>query len=153
MIRSCFFFLLIFSSVSSFADVRLPSVIGDHMVLQQNTTVKIWGWSDVNEKIRLKTGWDTSTYTATASPNAKWSIELKTPVAGGPYKITINGRNTIIIDDVLIGEVWLCSGQSNMEMSASWGLKQFEPDVAAATNKTSGSFIFQELPRHFRRKI
>jgi sialate O-acetylesterase len=133
-----------FSSIFSFADVRLPSVIGDHMVLQQNTTVKIWGWGDVNEKIKLKAGWDTATYTATASPNAKWSIELKTPVAGGPYKITINGRNTIIIDDVLIGEVWLCSGQSNMEMSASWGLKQFEPDVAAATNK---SIRFFHVPR------
>jgi sialate O-acetylesterase len=144
MIRSCFFFLLIFSSLSSFADVRLPSVIGDHMVLQQNTTVKIWGWGDVNEKIKLKAGWDTSTYTATASPNAKWSIELKTPVAGGPYKITINARNAIIIDDVLIGEVWLCSGQSNMEMSASWGLKQFEPDVAAATNK---NIRFFHIPR------
>ena len=71
-------------------------------------------------------------------------IQLKTPVAGGPYKITINGRNSIVIDDVLIGEVWLCSGQSNMEMSVSWGIKKYEPDVAAATNK---SIHFFHIPR------
>lgn len=132
-----FFFLpLIILSYQAFADVRLPAVIGDHMVLQQNSTVKIWGWCDPQEKISLKTGWDTITYTATGGSDAKFSVELKTPSAGGPYKITINGRNSIVIDDVLIGEVWLCSGQSNMEMSVSWGVKQYEPDVQAATNKS-----------------
>ena len=131
--------LLLFSScifLFAFADVSLPAIIGDHMVLQQNSLIKIWGWGDVGEKINLKADWDTTTYTTTASPNANWNLQIKTPVAGGPYKITINGRNTIVVDDVLIGEVWLCSGQSNMEMSVGTRLKQFEPDVAAATNKS-----------------
>jgi len=128
LILLCFYF-------SATATIRLPAIIGDHMVLQRNSTVKIWGWCDATEKIKLNTAWDTTTYNATGGSNAKWMIELKTPSAGGPYKITITGSNTIVIDDVLIGEVWLCSGQSNMEMSVSWGLKQYEPEVAAATNK------------------
>lgn len=128
----------------AFADIRLPAIIGDHMVLQQNSIVKIWGWGDATEKVRLKAAWDTTTYTTTTGSNAKWMIQLKTPVAGGPYKITINGRNSIVIDDVLIGEVWLCSGQSNMEMNVSWGIKKYEPDVVAATNK---SIHFFHIPR------
>jgi sialate O-acetylesterase len=134
--KKLFFLLLIVSSLQAFADVRLPAIISDHMVLQQNSTIKIWGWCDPQEKISLKTGWDTITYNATGGPDAKFSIQLKTPSAGGPYKISINGRNSLVIDDVLIGEVWLCSGQSNMEMSVSWGAKKYEPDVQAATNKS-----------------
>ncbi len=136
------FFLFLSASLS--AQVRLPAIIGDHMVLQQNSTAKIWGWCDVGEKITLKTDWDTTNYTITGTPEANWSVAIKTPAAGGPYKITINGKNNIVIDDVLIGEVWLCSGQSNMEMSASWGLKQFDADVAAANNK---NIRFFHVPR------
>lgn len=127
---------LLLLSISLSAQLRLPAILGDHMVLQQNSTAKIWGWCDVGEKIKLKTGWDTTTYEVTGTPDANWSIGIKTPGAGGPYKISIQGNTTIVIDDVLIGEVWLCSGQSNMEMSASWsGLKKFDADVAAANNK------------------
>lgn len=140
-----FFILILFSfSTSAFADVRLPAIIGDHMVLQQNSTVKIWGWSDVLENIKLSTTWDTITYATTATPGAQWSMQIKTPAAGGPYKVTINGRNRIVIDDVLIGEVWVCSGQSNMEMSVGSLVKRYEPDVAAATNK---NIRFFHVPR------
>lgn len=131
-------------SVRLCAQVRLPAIIGDHMVLQQNSTAKIWGWCDVEEKIKLKADWDTTTYTATGTPDANWSIDIKTPAAGGPYKISISGKNSIVVDDVVIGEVWLCSGQSNMEMSAAWGLKQYDQDVATATNK---SIRFFHIPR------
>lgn len=129
--------ILVFLSLtfSVCADVRLPAIISDHMVLQQNTTVKIWGWSEVRENITLTTTWDTITYATTGTGNAKWSMEIKTPSAGGPYTIIISGRNRIVIDDVLIGEVWVCSGQSNMEMSASWpGMDKYDSDVSAATN-------------------
>src|SRR5215831_15214275 len=108
----------LFLSISLLANIRLPALIGSHMVLQQRSEVTIWGWSDVSEKIKLKAGWDTTTFTATGSTLAKWEIKIKTPGAGGPYKITIDGNNNkIILDDVMIGEVWICSGQSNMEMS------------------------------------
>ena len=109
----------------AFADVRLPAIIGSHMVLQQKSQVKIWGWCDPTEKIKISANWDTVTYNTTGSDHAKWSIEIKTPTSGGPFKITINGNNTIVLEDVMIGEVWVCSGQSNMEMHFNWGLKQY----------------------------
>ena len=76
--KKLFFLLLMVCSLQAFADVRLPAIIGDHMVLQQYSTVKIWGWCDPQEKISLKAGWDTATYTATGGPDAKFSIQLKT---------------------------------------------------------------------------
>ena len=109
------FFLLSYTSL--WANIRVPAVIGSHMVLQQKSEVRIWGWCDVSEQVKLKANWDTSTYTTTGSTSAKWEIKISTPDAGGPYQIAIQGNNRIILDDVLIGEVWICSGQSNMEMS------------------------------------
>lgn len=130
----CLSMLFMSLGFAALADVRLPAIIGDHMVLQQNSTVKLWGWSEIRESIKISTTWDTTTYTVLGNGSAKWVAQIKTPAGGGPYKITIAGRNTIVIDDVLIGEVWVCSGQSNMEMSATWGMKQYDADVAAATN-------------------
>jgi sialate O-acetylesterase len=120
-------------SINVFANVRLPAIIGSHMVLQQNSKITIWGWSDPAEKIKLKAGWDTTTYTTTASWAAKWSIELQTPNAGGPYTISINGNNNILLEDVMVGEVWVCSGQSNMEMNVNWKLP-YDDEVAKATD-------------------
>lgn len=134
-----FFFL----SISLLANIRLPAVIGSHMVLQQRSQVTIWGWCDVDEKVRLKTTWDTTTYTATGSTSAKWEIKISTPAAGGPYQVTIEGGNKIMIDDILIGEVWICSGQSNMEMSMTWGLP-YKDEAASATDK---SIRFFNIPR------
>ena len=68
----------------AFADISLPAILSDHMVLQQNSTVKIWGWSEVRESIKLSTTWDTTTYTTRGDGSAKWSMEIKTPVGGGP---------------------------------------------------------------------
>ena len=133
---------LTFSNV--IADVRLPSIIGNHMVLQQKSDVKIWGWCDPGEKIKITTGWDTLTYNTTGSSGAKWNVIVKTPVAGGPYILTINGHNKIILEDILIGEVWDCSGQSNMEMNYNWGVKQYSTDVENATNK---NIRFFHIPR------
>ncbi|MEO5997554.1 MAG: sialate O-acetylesterase [Chitinophagaceae bacterium] len=133
----------LFNSLFAEAEVRLPSIIGNHMVLQQKTEVKIWGWCDPGEKIKIRTDWDTTSYATSGSSGAKWSVQLKTPAAGGPYKITIAGANTIILEDVLIGEVWVCSGQSNMEMNINWGLN-YPEDVTNATNK---SIRFFHIPR------
>ena len=131
-----FLFLVLFfpSPVSLLANIRLPAIIGSHMVLQQKSQITIWGWCDVSEKIKLKTGWDTTTYTFTGTSSAKWEIKLNTPTSGGPYQITIEGNNKIVLDDVLIGDVWVCSGQSNMEMNVNWGLP-YQDEVANATDK------------------
>lgn len=139
--------VLLFTTVTFLtvrAEIRLPSIIGNHMVLQQKGEAKIWGWCDPGEKIKITTGWDTATYNTAGSSGAKWNLIIKTPVAGGPYTLTIEGHNKIILEDILIGEVWDCSGQSNMEMNYSWGIKQYTADVENATNK---SIRFFHIPR------
>ena len=141
---------LLFASLYAFADIRLPAILGDHMVLQQNSTVKIWGWSEVRESIKLTTTWDTATYTTRGDGSAKWKVEIKTPAGGGPYTIIITGRNRVVIDDVLIGEVWVCSGQSNMEMSAGWpGMQKYDADVSAANNNNIRFFHVPKTTAQF----
>ena len=132
-----FSLVIILSSlfVSASADVRLPAIIGSHMVLQQQSDVKLWGWSSPAEGITISTSWDTTTYKITATNGATWSTTIKTPAAGGPYTITIKGNNEIILNDVLIGEVWVCSGQSNMEWSGDQNLPQSIAEAPNATNK------------------
>lgn len=131
------------------AEVRLPAIIGDHMVLQQNSDVKIWGWCDPSEKIKISSGWDTATYNTVGNADGKWMLSVKTPVAGGPYTLSINGNNKIILQDVLIGETWVCSGQSNMEMSYSWGIKQYTNDIENGTNKNIRLFHISRLTSEY----
>jgi sialate O-acetylesterase len=108
---------LLFISFVSVANIRLPAVISSGMVLQQNSTAKLWGWCNPGEKIAITTSWNNRTDSATGTGGAKWQVAIQTPAAGGPFTITLKGQNTIVLSDVLIGEVWVCSGQSNMEWS------------------------------------
>ena len=116
----------------AFGNVTLPSVFSDHMVLQQQDDVKFWGWAEPNEEVIIKPSWTQDEYKVKTDNHANWKLVIKTPKAGGPYSIIITGYNQIILKDVLIGEVWLCSGQSNMEMSASWGIKNEEAEIKRA---------------------
>ncbi len=94
----------------------LPSFFSSHMVLQQQKDVFIWGKADIGEEVQLNTTWGVSAQ-AKADETGRWKAKVKTPSAGGPYSIKIKaGESEITLEDVLIGEVWLCSGQSNMEM-------------------------------------
>tara|TARA_R110001583_G_scaffold335_3_gene3033 strand:+ start:6798 stop:8171 length:1374 start_codon:yes stop_codon:yes gene_type:complete len=129
-------YLLFFLVNVSFANVTLPAFFSDHMVLQQNDDVKFWGWASPNEEVVIKPSWSETVYKIKANNQAYWGLKVKTPNAGGPYIVKINGYNEIILKDVLIGEVWLCSGQSNMEMSAAWGIKNGEKEVKNANNPT-----------------
>ena len=126
--------LACFIALSGTSNVRLPNILGSHMVLQQKSTVKLWGWAAPGEKISITVGWDNSTYQAQATNDAKWITEIKTPAAGGSYTITLQGNNTIVLEDVLIGEVWVCGGQSNMEWSGTQNLQESKDEAPNATN-------------------
>lgn len=97
--------------------VKLPAMMGDHMVLQQNSSVKLWGWAD-GKKVTVTTSWDNRSYEASADKDGAWLVKVDTPKGGfTPYSITISdGTSPVTLSDILIGEVWICSGQSNMEM-------------------------------------
>lgn len=98
----------------SYADVRLPKVFGSHMVLQRRKPVPVWGWADPNEKVTVTL--NNQTKTGKAGKDGKWRLHLDPLEAGGPYQFAVRGKNNAILyDDVLVGDVWVCSGQSNME--------------------------------------
>ncbi|PVD50686.1 sialate O-acetylesterase [Terrimonas sp.] len=132
--RSVFFFLTLFIAVNSFAQVRLPAIFSDNMVLQREADVTVWGWSSPGEKIFISNTWNNNVDSVQATGFAKWNIKIKTPAAGGPYTLTIKGSNTITLQNVMIGEVWVCSGQSNMEWSSVNGLPEMDAELPNSTN-------------------
>ncbi len=101
-------------SLNAFGQVRLPKLISDGMVLQRDTEVKIWGWANSSEKINVS--FLDSVYRTTANDAGEWDIVLRAMDAGGPYQMQIQAGNTIRVDDILVGDVFVCSGQSNMEL-------------------------------------
>jgi len=111
------------------SDVRLPSVVGSEMVLQRDMPVPIWGWADPGESVTVKLA-DHQVSTKT-DDYGKWMVKLPAMESGGPHKITISGKNSIELTNILVGEVWLCSGQSNMEMGVAMCANSKE-EVAAA---------------------
>ena len=118
MLKLKYIFLFLLSATCLWAKIELPLIFTDHMVLQQQTQAPIWGKADANKNINIITSWDNKTYKLKSNKEGKWKINLSTPVAGGPYNIIVSdGRNEKRLNDVLIGEVWVCAGQSNMEMT------------------------------------
>ncbi len=115
-------FLFVFASLQ--AKVKLPSVLASNMVLQQKAEVKLWGWSDKNKTIKVLTSWNKKSYSTVADANGNWLLKVSTPVAGGPFEITISDGESITLNNILIGEVWFCSGQSNMEMQMQGAPRQ-----------------------------
>ena len=102
---------------TAMADVRLSKIFGNNMVLQRNKSIPVWGWADAGEKITIQ--FNKQVKKTTCGKSGKWQIELTAEIAGGPYQLTATGKNRIILNNILIGEVWICSGQSNMEMTVS----------------------------------
>src|SRR5262250_1552566 len=110
------------------ADVKLPALISDGMVLQQGMAVPMWGWADEGESVTVE--FQNQKVTATAK-GGKWMVRLKPLKAGGPFTLTVSGKNKIELKNVLVGEVWICGGQSNLE----WRLRDSdnaEAEIAAA---------------------
>jgi sialate O-acetylesterase len=116
----------------AFADVSLPHVFGSHMVLQRDRELPVWGWAKPDEQIAVQIG-DQPAVTATADKTGAWRVTLPKMAAGGPFTMKITGRNTITLDDVLVGEVWLCSGQSNMEWTVA-NSDNPQKEIAAANH-------------------
>ncbi|KAA6303712.1 MAG: hypothetical protein EZS26_000263 [Candidatus Ordinivivax streblomastigis] len=108
------FLLLSFSPLH--AKVILPTILGDNMVLQQQSHVKIWGKAKEKSNVTVKTSWNDNVYIVTSSEKGDFLAEIHTQTAGGPYKISITDGEEVTLKNILIGEVWFCSGQSNMEM-------------------------------------
>ena len=98
------------------AQVKLPQFFSDNMVLQQQSECNIWGKADANKMVRILTTWDNKTYQVKSDGKGDFEVKVKTPKAGGPYEICITESSAVILRNVMIGEVWICSGQSNMEM-------------------------------------
>ncbi len=108
--------VIVISSEALLGEVRLPAIFGNNMVLQQKTQAPLWGTAQKNGTVRIITSWNSKLYTAKAGSDGSWKVSIATPSAGGPYEISISDGKTLKLNNVLIGEVWICSGQSNMEM-------------------------------------
>ena len=135
---------LLFLYVPSIANIRLPAVINNNMVLQQRSSVKLWGWGEPGEKVSVSHSWNMSRDSAIVDGNGKWQVNVQTPAAGGPYMLTFVGHNIIDFQNVMVGEVWVCSGQSNMEMSFSWGIPAMKEDLQ---NSLNANIRFFHVPR------
>jgi sialate O-acetylesterase len=115
------------------------------MVLQQNDSVALWGWGYSGQQVQVTGSWDNKAISATIANTAKWKLKLKTPTSGGPYRISFNSTGmNIILDDIMIGEVWLCSGQSNMEWSYYNDAGYIKQELPAAYNR---QIRFFNIPR------
>lgn len=131
-------FVMLCNTAISEAQIVLPRLISDGMVLQRDTSVRIWGWAGIKEKVKV--GFlDTVLFTE-AGPDGKWEVILPPCEAGGPYEMKIAAPDTIILRNILVGEVWLCSGQSNMELNMRRASPLYKKEIESSTN---------EFIRHF----
>lgn len=112
-------FLSALCALASAQDFRLAAVFSDHMVLQRETEAPVWGWAQPGSRVTVIPSWSGVKYPATAGSDGRWEVRIATPAAGGPFTLTVDAakQGKVVLQDVLVGEVWLCSGQSNMAMS------------------------------------
>jgi sialate O-acetylesterase len=119
ILSALFLTALVATGFCAHAKVILSSAFSDNMVLQQKTKAAIWGKADPGKAVTVSTTWSSKKYSAIAGADGKWKIMLSTPSYGGPYDITVSDGDVVTLKNVLIGEVWICSGQSNMEFPVS----------------------------------
>lgn len=138
--------LIVILSATGFlkAEVQLPSIFGDHMVLQQQTDAAIWGKATPEKTVKVVTSWNKKSYSTTADNKGNFKLKVATPAAGGPYTITISDGKTLTLNNVLIGEVWVCSGQSNMQMTMTGYFNQpvIGANEAIATSANNAIRLF-----------
>jgi sialate O-acetylesterase len=136
---------ILFSFNASFAKIKLPSIIASNMVLQRNTTVKIWGWATPGEKITLTGSWISEPLKVTTPENGRWEIAVKTNLSKEPQTIQLKSKESNInLENILFGEVWICSGQSNMRMPLKGftGQPTFGSNLAVSNSKNPNLRLF-----------
>ena len=114
------------------AQIKLPAIIRDSMILQRDTKINIWGWASIGEKVSIQ--FNNKTYQTTTNDSSKWMLQLPSMKAGGPYIMNISGTNKIVLHDILIGDVWLCVGQSNMEHQMKLHAINYADEIQKANN-------------------
>lgn len=134
---------VLLSIISLNARIKLSGIISDNMVLKQKANIPLWGWENPGTTVTVFTGWDNKRYSIKTSSYGEWKIYIKTPSAGGPYTITIEGENKLSLKNVLIGEVWLSSGQSNME----WTLRRDKDAAIAFESVDNPNIRLFKVPR------
>jgi len=137
------FVLLVVVATAARADVRLPRVFGDHMVIQRDAAVAVWGWADAGEEVTVSIAGKSAS--GKAGADGKWMVRLERLDAGGPHVLAVKGRNTVELKDVLVGEVWLCSGQSNMAMTVARSNNPSQ-EAAAANHPNIRMFTVGRTP-------
>lgn len=120
--------LALFCSISIFAQIRLPKLVSDGLVLQRDKENLIWGWAAPQEKINLT--FNKKTFNTTTNSVGKWEIKLPAQAAGGPFEMTFKGSNSLIVKDILFGDVWICAGQSNMVLPMERIKEKYHDEVA-----------------------
>lgn len=144
-------FLILGLKLNAIAQVKLPALVGNNMVLQQNSKVNLWGWAAPNEKIKIHLGWQNIPLEITANPDGTWKTAVNTPQGSETsFDVTIEASNKIILKNILIGEVWICSGQSNMyfpvgKEEGTWktGVKNYEEEIQNANFPSIRLFTVQ----------
>jgi sialate O-acetylesterase len=134
------FLIIVWVQFSIKAQVKLPALVSDNMVLQQNAKVNLWGWASPNERINIQLGWQNNSIETVANSTGDWKVTVDTPQGSErAYSITISASNKIVLNNILIGEVWICSGQSNMyfpvgKEEGTWktGVKNYEEEIVKA---------------------
>lgn len=116
MKKLTFLFAALLAATGTEAKVTLPKMFSDGMVMQRETNANLWGTATASSTVKITTSWNNKTYSIKAGNDGKWKTSVQTPEAGGPYTITLNDGEETRLNNILIGEVWICSGQSNMEM-------------------------------------
>lgn len=115
--RKLFLLTALFAAATTIsAKVVLPKIFASGMVMQQQTNANLWGEAKADATVKIATSWNKKTVSVKAGNDGKWTAKIQTPAAGGPYSITFNDGEKTVIDNILVGELWICSGQSNMEM-------------------------------------
>lgn len=132
LITSLTILSLFLFGVESFSQVKLPQLVSDGMVLQRDTELKIWGWASPGEDVSVR--FRKKNYSTKADKDGNWSLTLHKQKAGGPYEMIIKGKNKITLENILIGDVWLCSGQSNMEHYLGRHQERFAKEISEANN-------------------
>ena len=142
--KKLFFLILVLLANVSFAKIWTPTILSDNMVLQQQSEATIWGWTTAtSETITIIGSWNNVEVTAKAHQGV-WSAKLPTPTAGGPYTVTIKGHEEITFSNVMIGEVWIASGQSNMQWTPNMGLDNAEEEIK---NANYANIRFFQVPQ------